>query len=133
MPPNLSRLADRFVKFAGVGSIGTAAHYATVFVLVDAVGVAAVAASSAGFLVGGLINYLFNYKFTFRSRQSHASTAPRFFGIALVGFFLNGAAMFWFVNQVGLYYLLAQIITTGIILIWTFLANYYWTFGQQQI
>ena len=130
MSPELNHLANRFVKFAGVGVIGTAAHYATLFVLVDVASLDAVAASSAGFLVGGIINYLLNYKFTFRSQQSHTSTAPRFFAIALGGFFLNGVAMSLLVNKIGLYYLLAQVITTGLILIWTFLANHYWTFGQ---
>lgn len=128
--PELNHLAKPFTKFAGVGAIGTAGHYATLFVLVDLVGVGVVAASSAGFLVGGTINYLLNYKFTFQSQQSHTSTAPRFFAIALGGFLLNGAAMALFVSQIGLHYLLAQVITTGIILIWTFLANHYWTFGQ---
>jgi putative flippase GtrA len=130
MSPELNRLAYRFVKFAGVGAIGTAGHYITLFLLVHVVALDAVIASSAGFLVGAIINYVLNYKFTFRSRQSHSSTAPKFFAIALGGFFLNGAAMALFVNKIGLYYLLAQVITTGLILIWTFLANHYWTFGE---
>jgi putative flippase GtrA len=130
MSPELSRLANRFAKFAGVGAIGTAGHYVTLFVLVDMAGRDAVIASSAGFLVGAIINYVLNYRFTFESRQSHSSTAPKFFAIALGGFFLNGAAMSLFVNKFDLYYLFAQVITTGLILIWTFLANHYWTFGE---
>lgn len=130
MTSKLQHLGERFAKFAGVGAIGTAAHYATLFVLVDFLGVGAVAASSAGFVVGGVINYLLNYRFTFRSQQSHTSTAPRFFAIALGGFFLNGAGMSLFADHIGLHYLLAQVITTGIILVWTFLANHYWTFGR---
>jgi putative flippase GtrA len=121
---------NRFAKFAGVGAIGTVGHYVTLFVLVDVTGLDAVIASSAGFLVGAIINYALNYTFTFRSQQSHISTAPKFFAIALGGFFLNGAAMSLFVNRIGLYYLFAQVITTGLILIWTFLANHYWTFGE---
>lgn len=128
MSPELNYLVNRFVRYAGVGAIGTVGHYATLFFLVDFVGLGAVAASSTGFLVGGMINYLLNYKFTFQSQESHTTTAPRFFAIALGGFFLNGGAMFLFVNQIGLYYLLAQLVATGIILIWTFLANHYWTF-----
>jgi len=130
MSPELNQIANRFAKFAGVGAIGTAGHYITLFVLVDVASLDAVIASSAGFLVGGIINYVLNYKFTFRSQQSHSSTAPKFFAIALGGFFLNGAAMSLFVNKFGLYYLLAQVISTGLILVWTFLANHYWTFGD---
>ena len=123
-------LANRFVKFAGVGAIGTAGHYITLFLLVDIGGIDAVVSSSAGFLVGAIINYVLNYQYTYRSSQSHVSTAPKFFAIAAGGFFLNGAAMSLLVNKLGLYYLLAQVISTGLILIWTFLANHYWTFGE---
>ena len=128
MSPELRHLANRFTRFAGVGAIGTAGHYVTLIVLVDVLGVGAVLASSAGFLVGATINYILNYRFTFRSDRSHASTAPRFFAIALGGFFLNGAAMSLLVDRIGLHYILSQIVATGTILIWTFLANYYWTF-----
>jgi len=129
MSPEVRQLTGRFFRFAGVGAIGTAGHYATLIALVHLAGAGAVPASSAGFLVGGIINYLLNYTFTFRSDRSHVSTAPRFFLIALGGFVLNGLMMSLLVNGIGLYYLLAQILTTGLILIWTFLANHYWTFG----
>jgi len=130
LSPELRNVFERFVKFAGVGAIGTAGHYATLLILVNLVRLDAVVSSSAGFVVGGIINYALNYKFTFRSQQSHASTAPKFFAIALGGFFLNGLAMTFFVNKLGIHYLLAQVVTTGLILIWTFLANHYWTFSH---
>ena len=126
----LRGLAIGFVRFAGVGVIGTSAHYATLVILASFLGANAVLASSAGYVVGGIVNYLLNYRFTFRSNLSHVMTAPRFFAIALAGFFLNAAVMSLLTSTVEWHYLLAQIVATITVLLWNFLANYFWTFGS---
>jgi putative flippase GtrA len=123
------QVAKRFLRFTGVGAIGTAGHYLTLFALVNFLSANAVAASSAGYLVGGVTNYLLNYYFTFRSDKPHSETAAKFFAIAIVGFFLNAGVMWLFTEMVGLHYLLAQLLATALVLLWNFVANDRWTFG----
>lgn len=122
-------VVERFFRFTGVGAIGTAAHYLTLFALVDFFGANAIAASSTGYLVGGVTNYLLNYYFTFRSDKPHVETAFKFFTIAFVGFFLNAGAMWLFTEMITLHYLLAQLVATALVLLWNFVANDRWTFG----
>ncbi len=125
----LKIIFTRFINFTGVGAIGTIAHYITLACLVQLVtNVNIVLASSVGALIGAIVNYLLNYRFTFESDKKHTEAFGKFFTIASLGFVFNGLLMALLTQNLDIYYLLAQIITTGIVLIWNFLGNHYWTF-----
>jgi putative flippase GtrA len=115
-----------FIAFALVGVIGTAAHYSVLYVLVEYYAISPVMASGWGALAGLFINYVLNYRLTFKSTQSHRQTFPKFAAIALLGLAVNLVLMSLLTPR--FYYLLAQIITTLVVLIWNFLANRFWTF-----
>jgi len=121
-------IIKQFIKFAGVGVIGTLTHYATLIALVHAADANAVLASSAGAIVGAIVNYILNYHYTFNSGKKHTETVWKFFTIAAVGFILNGLLMTLLTEFLTLFYLIAQIVTTGVVLIWNFLGNRLWTF-----
>jgi putative flippase GtrA len=121
-----------FVRFAGVGVIGTLAHYVTLVLLVEIFGAGPVTASSSGYLVGALINYLLNYFYTFRSNRRHIEALPRFYLVAAVGFVFNGTIMFLLVRLLNVNYLVAQIVATTIVLVWNFIANKIWTFTEAE-
>lgn len=115
-----------------LGLAGTAVHFAvlTLGVLVGLLG--PVAASCLGALAGALINYALTYRFTFRSRAPHPQTLSRFLLVAAAGFVLNGALMQWFTVTLGQHFLIAQTLTTALMLSWYFAANNFWTFRQNQ-
>lgn len=125
------RLSLRFVVFAAVGAVGTLGHYATMIALVQAARVPPVAASVAGFVVGMVINYVLNYRITFKSRKRHREAATKFFLVAGVGLALNTALMHALTGVVALHYLLAQVLTTVLVLLWNFAANHWWTFAHE--
>ena len=116
----------KFITFASVGLIGTAAHYLTLYRLVESYGVNAVHASAYGAVAGLIVNYFLNYILTFRSQQSHWQAFPKFATIASIGFALNFGLMT--VLTPYFYYLYAQLITTALVLVWNFLGNSLWTF-----
>ena len=119
----------QFLRFTGVGAIGTTGHYITLVLLVEVMGIDAVPASLTGFVVGALINYHLNRTYTFRSDVSHRIALPKFFTIAAAGALLNTLIMSLAINQLNLHYFLSQIMATGIVLIWGFLGNRLWTFN----
>lgn len=121
-------LLRQFVKFTGVGFVSALGHYGLLIGLVDFAAVPAVPASAAGALLGAWINYCLNYRYTFASGAPHRDSAPRFAAIAAVGLILNTLLMWLGVDVVGVHYLLAQVATTGLVLIWSFAGNRYWTF-----
>ncbi|MGZ8184166.1 MAG: GtrA family protein [Methylobacter sp.] len=121
----------KFMAFALVGVIGTLAHYSLLYALVEFRSFNPVWASGWGALAGLIVNYLLNYSLTFKSRQSHVQTFPKFALIASLGLCLNLALMALLTHH--LYYLYAQVVTTAVVLIWNFLANSFWTFQMDII
>jgi len=124
----MADLFRQFVRFFGVGCVSAIGHYGLLILLVQAVGVSAVPASGAGALLGAWINYSLNYRYTFRSSKRHAESIARFAVVAVIGLLLNTLFMWIGVDQLGLHYLLSQVLTTGLVMVWSFAANRYWTF-----
>ena len=123
-------MARQFSMFTLVGAVGTLAHYLLLVILVDGMAVGPVPASMAGALLGALVNYLLNYRFTFASTRRHQEAMPRFLAVAAVGFVLNALLMWVAVEMMELYYLLGQVCATALVLVWNFLGNRIWTFGE---
>jgi putative flippase GtrA len=121
-------LGRQFVKFSAVGALAMVGHYAVLVVAVEAGGARALYASIAGSLVGAIISYALNYRFTFESNQSHPETLSRFLTVATVAFFLNGGIMAVLTGPIPIHYLAAQVVSTGVIVLWTFSVNRWWTF-----
>jgi putative flippase GtrA len=118
----------QFILFAAIGGIGTAGQYVTLIALVETQLLKAIPASVVGFSVGAVINYFLNYKFTFNSNKSHKEAMTKFFIVAVIGALINTGLMYVGINRLHIYYLLAQIVATGIVLLWNFTANKLWTF-----
>lgn len=130
-PTSQSRkLGGQFLLFAGVGAIGTAAQYGVLVALVRLARMDAVLASTAGFAVGACVNYVLNYLFTFNSSKRHTEALPKFFTVALLGMGINAAIMAGLVHEVGMHYLLAQIVATGLVLVWNFAGSKLWVFRE---
>ena len=120
----------QFIQFASVGAVGTMAHYGLLVLLVEMLGVNSVAASTAGATLGALVNYVLNRRYTFRSEKRHREALTKFLVIAASGLALNASFMLIFVETLGLYYLVAQVLSTGLVLVWNFIGNRFWTFSD---
>jgi len=122
--------AKQFVKYASVGIVGTTAHYSVLIILVHLLSVNAVLSSSVGFVIGAFVNYYLNFRITFRSNKKHSDALPKFFTVALFGFFLNAGVMFILIDLLSVHYFLSQMLATGVVLLGSFGANRIWTFRE---
>lgn len=122
-------LTRQISAFAVVGLIAALAHYGALVGLVEGAGWRAVPATLVGYVAGGLVSYALNRRHTFASDRPHAEAGWRFAAVAGVGFGLTWGFMHLFVDVLGAPYLPAQLVTTGLVLVWSFLANKLWTFG----
>lgn len=120
----------RFFRFAGVGVVGTVAHYLVLLAAVELLGLRPITGSSLGFTVGALVNYALNYRYTFQSERRHRDALPRFYLVAVAGFVINGIVMMVLAERLDLHYLFAQVVATGVVLVWGFGANSLWTFRK---
>ena len=91
-------------------------------------GVDPVPASLVGYCTGGVWSYLMNRRLTYASDRPHREGIWRFTVVAAVGFGLTWLLMAVFVRGFALPYLLGQLLTSGILLFWSFAANRLWTF-----
>lgn len=123
-------ILKQFSRFTGVGFMSAIGHYGLLILLVQFAAVDAVYASAAGALLGAVINYSLNYRLTFRSTKRHRESVWKFAVVALIGLLLNTLFMWVGVDLLGMHYLLAQVVTTGLVLIWSFVGNRLWTFGE---
>lgn len=114
-----------------MGVLAAIGHYGTLALAVELGRIGPVPAALAGFLVGGVISYLLNRRWTFASDRPHGAAVPRFALVALAGFLLTGLSMALLTDGLGLHYLPAQLATTGLVMLWTFLANRSWTFATR--
>ena len=119
-----------FIKFVGAGCGSAIVQYGTLFLLVELFSVPPVLASSWGALLGALVNYLLNYHLTFRSDKSHGEALAKFLLVAGVGLALNTFFMSLATHWLHWNYLLSQLGTTSLVLLWSFTANRLWTFAR---
>ena len=124
-------LTAPFVRYSGVGAIGTAVHYGILLACVELGQVDAPLAAALGAAFGAAVNYWLNYHFTFVSRRRHRETLARFVAVAALGVGLN-----WLIVRaltgLGAHYLLAQVAATAAVLALGYLLNRRWTFGADE-
>lgn len=124
--PFLRQLA----AFGGAGFAAMVCHYGALIALVEIFRAAPVPAALAGYIAGGIVSYLINRRHTFASDSSHREAAPRFILAAAAGFCITWALMHVFTQTLAAPYLPAQLATTLIVMVWSYLAHRFWTFGK---
>lgn len=122
------KIGIQFLFFSAMGAIGTLVHYSVLIICIHKFSVSPVLSSGIGCVSGAITNYLLNYHFTFHSSKNHTEAAVKFFTVALIGLLINLAIFDFFLEKAKWNYLCAQMMATGIVLIWTFLGNKIWTF-----
>jgi putative flippase GtrA len=127
----LLRLLRQFAAFFGVGVVAAIVHYGLLIGLVEIFFYDPVHATLAGYLAGGVVSYGLNRVFTYEAQRNLLESGWRFAVVAMVGFGLTWLLMALLHTRLGWHYLVAQIITTGLVLIWSFFAHKFWSFGEK--
>lgn len=125
-------LGRQFATFVVVGLGAFVAHYGVLIWLVEAWGWPPVPATLVGYVAGGVVSYALNRRHTYVSDRPHAEAGWRFALVAGVGFVLTTASMYAMTHWFKLYYLIAQVMTTGLVLCWSFVAHRVWTFAEKR-
>ena len=121
-------ILSQFLYFSGVGAIGTLVQYVVLIGFAQITDISPVLTSAAGYVLGTFVSYILNYRYTFRSTKNHREAMTKFMAAALVGLILNTFIMAAATEYFTLHYLLAQLLATGLVLIWNFPVNLWWTF-----
>ena len=126
---DLAALARQFSSFLAVGVATTAVHYAVLIGLVEAWALNPVWATTLGFLTAVLLSYLLNRRYTFDQRPAFHAGLLKYCAATSVGLLLNAGTMALLTSW-GLYYVLAQVIASGVALVWNFSAARFVVFRE---
>jgi len=113
------------------GGLTAVAHYGVLVGLVELARVDPVPATLAGFVVGAVVSYALNRWMTFEATRSHAQASWRFGLIAVGGFGLTWMLMHLFVTRLSLPYLPMQFVTTGFVMVFSFLGHKFFSFADR--
>lgn len=125
-----ARLIRQFAAFFGVGIVAAIVHFGLLIGLVELAKLPAIPATLIGYVAGGVVSYALNRAFTYQSTRNHVDAGWRFAVVAGVGFCLTFLLMGLMHGRLGWHYLVSQVITTGIVLLWSFVAHKFWSFGE---
>jgi putative flippase GtrA len=118
-------------RFIGVGLASTAVHYVVLTTAVEFGGWWPTPATATGFIAGAIVNYLLNRSLTFRSGRAHRQGLPRFAIMFAIGWTLNTLLVWWLAPRLW-HYLLAQVIATGVVLVFNYLTLNFWVFRAER-
>lgn len=127
------RQTRQLLAYVFAGGLTAVAHYGVLVGLVEFVHVDPVPATLAGFIVGAVVSYLLNRWMTFDATHSHAQATWRFALIAAGGFVLTWVLMHLFVARFGLPYLPMQLVTTGFVMVFSFLGHKFFSFADRAV
>jgi putative flippase GtrA len=118
-----------FIRYVISGAIASAAHFSLLILLVELISMNATLASAVGFGVAIFVNYSFQYHWTFRADGPHGVLFARYIIVTFAMLGVN-TGIFWFFNvQLDVPYLLAQVVATGIVVLFNFTINLRYTFN----
>lgn len=113
-----------------VGVIAAIGQYGSLIAAVELGHLGPTGGALVGFVVGTAVSYVANRRLTFKSSRSHAAAVPRFLAVAASYLVFTAVMMTWLAGHLGVHYLIAQLITTVLMMVWTFVANRFWTFSD---
>lgn len=129
-----SQQITRIGKYTVVGILGTIVDIGTLVLLVEKVRTPLLLASTLSFCISLAHNFLLNKWWTFHDAPGSTMRQSIKYAItALFGLILNNAVLFVLVYIAGIWYVLAKLITSAVIVAWNFSMNNFWTFSDQRI
>ena len=119
----------QFIKFCVVGGTGVVVDFGITFLFKEKLKLNKYIANSLGFMAAASTNYLLNRWWTFRSHDPEvAQQYVQFVGISAIGLILNNIIIYLLNDKSRLNFYLSKLIAIGLVTLWNFFMNYYFTF-----
>ena len=119
-------LAQRFQKFLLVGAIGLAVNQGMLFLLAGLASVPVVLASPVAIALSMVVTFLLNEAWTWHDRGGGRilNRALLYGTINSGGLLINWGVLLFLEQEIGVHYLLANLVGAGIAAVWNFLLNH---------
>jgi len=119
----------KFLKFGIVGASGVVVDFGVTWLLKEQLRLNKYVANSLGFACAVVSNYLLNRWWTFHSADPDVGVQfAKFTVVALIGLGMNNAIIYFLTERHGVKFYTSKLIATGVVMLWNFGANYFFTF-----
>jgi len=115
----------QFFRYIIVGGLAFIVDFSSLFIFTEYLGIYYLISAALAFILGLIINYYLSVSWVFDKRTLNNRTLEFsvFTAIGIVGLGLNEIFMWFFTEELKLYYLISKIISAIIILFWNFIAR----------
>ena len=124
-----SRLAT-FSRFLLTGGLATAIQFLLLWLFVDIAKWNPTFSSGLSFALSACVNYTLSYYFTFAAKVSHRTATLKFVIMVCIGLLLNTSFFHMFNYLLSGQYLLAQMVSTLLVILWNFNISSKWIFNK---
>jgi putative flippase GtrA len=123
-------LVIKFLKFGMVGLSGLIIDFGFTYFFKEIVKVQKYVANALGFTIAASSNYLFNRIWTFQSNNPEiAIEYIEFLFISMIGLAINTLFLWILVSRFKYNFYLSKLFAIGIVTLWNFFMNLYFTFN----
>jgi putative flippase GtrA len=120
----------KFMKFGLVGISGIAVDFGFTWFFKEIVRIPKYIANAIGFTAAATSNYFLNRIWTFHSQDPDILFQySKFILISVIGLGINTLVLWILVTRYHRHFYLSKLVAIGVVMIWNFLANYYYTFS----
>lgn len=118
-------LIKQVLRFGIVGGLAFLIDFITLYICTDFLGIYYLISSFISFSVSTIFNYIasVNWVFNVNEKNSKSKNFVFFVVFSIIGLIINQIIMWFSVEIIGLYYLLAKIISTVIVMIFNFITR----------
>lgn len=119
----------KFLKFCVVGFSGMVVDFGVTWLCKERFGWNKYISNSLGFILAATNNYLWNRLWTFQSTNTNIPIEyGKFFLISVIGLIINNLTIYLLHGKLKWNFYLAKIFAIGVVTIWNFTMNYFFTF-----
>lgn len=121
-------LVLQFVRYGLSGAAAAATLLVVLVVLTEVVSAPSTLASALAFASAVPVNYALQHRFVFNKSSQHGRFFARYVGVTLLTMALNTALFWTLTTGLGVFYVVSQVITIGVIVPLNFVINRSFTF-----
>ena len=119
----------QFGKYIIVGLSGVFIDLISLTFFVEVFSLNTTIAVSMSFILAVISNFYWNYKWVFSQVKGDIKNQfIKYFTVSLIGLVLTTVLMHVLVDYLNIFYILSKLITIGIVFVWNFTVNKFWSF-----
>lgn len=121
----MKKLGKQILRFGVVGGTAFIIDYGVLYCLTEFAGINYLVSACISFVASVIYNYVLSILWVFDAKQGRSKTAELavFIGLSVVGLGLNQLGMWLLVDKAGIYYMLAKIVVTAIVMVYNFITR----------